>query len=119
MGLGMKEPPKKPKNWKLDDFYKLAKIIGISELNFKKEARRITERFITRMPEYINRLKIFEKSNPLIMQKIRIKSNKSFSDRVNNMFNERVITLKKLGIISELELTDIAGGLLSSHKNSM
>ena len=32
------------------------------------------------------------------------------------MFNTKVIQLKKLGIINELELIDIAGGLLSAQK---
>lgn len=39
LGLPLKEPSKKPKNWKLNDFYKLAKLVGISESAFKKEAR--------------------------------------------------------------------------------
>ena len=41
LGLSMKEPFKKPKNWKIADFVKLAKIVGVSELMFKKEARVI------------------------------------------------------------------------------
>ncbi len=59
LGLPMKEPFKKPKNWKIDDFYKLAKLVGISEVMFKKEARAITEKYITIMPEYIKKLENF------------------------------------------------------------
>ena len=69
LGLPLKEPYKKPKNWKLSDFYKLAKLLGISERAFQKEARYITEIFITKMPDYIQRLEAFEKDNPLPMQK--------------------------------------------------
>jgi len=113
LGLSMKNPSKKPKNWNLQDFYKLAKIVGISELLFKKEARVMTEKFIIRMPEYINRLKEFEKTYPLNMQQTRAGSYKRFSQRVENMYKEKIIQLKKLGIIQELNLVDIAGGLLS------
>ncbi len=116
LGLPMKEPFKKPKNWKLDDFYKLAKIIGISETLFRKEARAITEKYITKMPEYIKKLEDFEIYNPLPMQKTRVSSYKGFSSKIHNMFEQRVITLKKLGIIKELGLVDVAGGLLSAQK---
>ena len=117
LGLAMKEPFKKPKNWRLNDFYKLAKIVGISELQFKKEARNITKIFINKMPKYIKKLEEFERENPLPMQKTRVASYKGFSTRIKNMFNQRVISLKKLGLIKELELVDEAGGLLSAEKN--
>jgi len=118
LGLSMQEPYKKPKNWNLNDFYKLAKIVGISELLFKKEARIITEKFITKMPEYIERLKEFEKIYPLNMQQTRVGSYKGFSQRVENMYKDKIIQLKKLGIIQELNLIDIAGGLLSREQKN-
>jgi serine/threonine-protein kinase HipA len=113
LGLSMNNPPKKPKNWNLQDFYKLAKIVGISERLFKKEARAMTEIFIVKMPEYIDKLKEFEKTHPLNMQQSRVGSYKSFSQRIDNMYKEKIIQLKKLGFIQELNLIDIAGGLLS------
>jgi serine/threonine-protein kinase HipA len=118
LGLPLKEPYKKPKNWKLNDFYKLAKIVGVSESLFKKEARNITEKFITKMPEYIKKLEEFETENPLPLQKTRVSSYKGFAWKIKNMFQERVITLKKLGIIEELSLVEVAGGLLSAQKKS-
>lgn len=115
LGLGMKNPPKKPKNWYLKDFYKLAKIVGISELVFKKEARKITKKFITKMPKYIKKLQEFEKIYPLDMQQTRVSSYKSFSQRLENMYKEKIIQLKKLGFIQELNLIDVAGGLLNAQ----
>jgi serine/threonine-protein kinase HipA len=117
LGLPLENPHKKPKNWKLGDFYKLAKLVGISESLFKKEARSITYIYITKMPEYIKKLEEFEKENPLPVQKTRLSSYKGFSTKVNNMFQEKIISLKKLGIIEELSLVKIAGGLLSVQKN--
>ena len=118
LGLGMKNPYKKPKNWRLEEFYKLAKLVGISELKFKKRARELTKIFLLKMPEYIEKLKEFEKSNPLKIQKTRVDSHVDFSKRVQSMFDKRVVKLKKLGIISELELSQEAGGLLNAQKNS-
>jgi len=116
LALGMQQPLKKARNWKMEDFYKLAAIVGVSNLQFKKEARVITKTFLTKMPKYIQALKEFERINPLPIQKTRkVKSRISFSDKVENMFKEKVIQLKKLGIISELELIDESGGLLLAH----
>jgi len=117
LGLSLKEPLKKPKNWKLTDFYKLAKLVGIGESEFKRGAREITLRFLERMPKYIDMLEEFEKENPLPVQRTR-EANKGFSSKVNNMFNERVISLKKLGIIKELDLVEEAGGLLAAQKRN-
>jgi len=119
LGLGMREPLKKPKNWKLKDFYKLAAIVGVTELMFKKEARRITKIFITKFPEYITRLQEFESTHPLSVQKTRTANYKSFSSRVENMYKKRLINLKKLGVIEELELVEEAGGLLSAQKSKL
>ena len=116
LGLGMSNPLKKPKNWKIDDFYKLGEIVGISKLRFKKEARVITKIFLLKMPEYIQKLKEFEMHYPLPMQKTRVNSYVNFSSKIENMFKEKVIQLKKHGIISELELVDEAGGLLAAQK---
>lgn len=116
LGLPLKEPYKKPKNWKLNDFYKLAKIVGVSASIFKKEARNITQLYITRMPEYIKKLEEFEKENPLPVQNTRVSSYKGFATKVNNMFQEKIISLKKLGIIEELGLVEVSGGLLAAQK---
>jgi len=116
LGLPLKDPYKKTKNWRLSDFYKLAKLLGISESTFKKEARHITEIFITRMPDYIKRLETFEKENPLPVKNTRMARYKSFTSKINNMFQERIVTLKKLGIIEELSLLEVSGGPLSAQK---
>ena len=118
LGLGMEKPSKKPKNWKMDDFYKLGKIVGISKLKFKKEARSITKIFLEQMPQYIQNLKEFEKENPLPVQNTRVSSYKGFATKVNNMFQEKIISLKKLGIIEELGLVEESGGLLAVEKSS-
>ncbi len=50
------------------------------------------------------------------MQQTRVASYKGFASKVNNMFQQRLITLKKLGIIEALHLVEVAGGLLSVQK---
>ena len=116
LGLALKNPYKKPKNWKLHDFYKLAKLVGVSESLFKKEARHITRVYITKMPEYIKKLEAFEKKNPLPVQNTRVSSYKGFASKINNMYQEKIISLKKLGIIEELGLVEVSGGLLAAQR---
>lgn len=117
LGLGIRQPFKKPKNWSMDDFYILASLVGISSIAFKKEARKILKIFIEKLPEYIKNVKQFEQTHPLKMQKTRnAHSNMLFSQRVLNMYNEKIIQLKKQGIIQELELIEEAGGVLSAEK---
>jgi serine/threonine-protein kinase HipA len=104
IGLGMKSPYKKPKNWHIDDFYRLGSIIGITPIAFKKEARKITKIFLQKMPEYIQKVQEFEKIHPLPMQQTRdSKSNVTFSKRLTSMFENKIIQLKKNGIIQELK----------------
>ena len=70
------------------------------------------------MPEYIKKLQEFEKKNPLPIQNTRVSNYKSFANKTNNMFQEKIITFKKLGIIKELNLVEITGGLLAVQKNN-
>ena len=44
------------------------------------------------------------------------KSNITFSKRLTSMFENKIIQLKKNGIIQELELVEEAGGLLNAEK---
>ncbi|MDY0122246.1 MAG: HipA domain-containing protein [Sulfurimonas sp.] len=117
LGLGIRQPFKKPKNWSMDDFYILASLVGISSIAFKKEARKILKIFIEKLPEYIKKVEQFEQTHPLKMQKTRnTHSNMVFSQRVLHMYNEKIIQLKKQGIIQELELIEEAGGVLNAEK---
>jgi len=115
LGLGMKTPLKKAKNWKMEDFHKLANFLGISTLAFNKEARVLTKTFINEFPKYISKLKVFEKKQPLLVQKTRETSGVQFSQRIENMYIERVISLKKLGFLKELKL-EKEYGLLNVQK---
>ncbi len=115
LGLSMENPKMKPRNWKLKEFYKLARIIGISEQAFKKSAYEITRIFIAEMPKYIDRVRAMEEEHDLNMNTTR-KKVVQLSTRLENMFNEKIISLKQLGILNDLKLTELAGGPLSREK---
>lgn len=117
LGLGMKAPYKKPKNWNMDDFYKLASLVNISKTAFRKEAYKMTKIYLAKMPQYIQKVQEFEKIYPLPMQQTRTSTNSiMFSKRLQSMFDNKIIQLKKNGIIKELKLVEEAGGLLKTEK---
>jgi len=59
--------------------------------------------YISKMPEYIKRVEKLEEKYDLRMQKSR-KGKILFSKRLENIYNEKLISLRKLGIFGELGL---------------
>ena len=117
LGLSFISPTHKPVNLKMKRFYQLAKILGISEENFKKDAYHVMKAFIAKMPEYVQRTKELEATLELRFNKTR-NGYTNFSDRLENMYQQRIIAFKKLGILEELGLLNLAGGPLNAQKKS-
>jgi serine/threonine-protein kinase HipA len=105
LALPFLKPYRKPRNWKMDDFYRLGQILGLNKLAIKKALLGVAKTYITRMPEYIKRVKELEKEHDLQMQKSR-KGKILFSKKLENIYNEKLISLRKLGILSELGLIE-------------
>ena len=103
LALPFLKPYKKPRNWKMDDFYRLGEILGLSRLVVKKALLGVTKIYIERIPEYIRRVEELEKEYDLMMQKSR-KGKILFSKRLKNIYNEKLISLRKLGFLVELGL---------------
>ena len=109
LGLPFKNPYKKPINWKMDDFYRLGGLVGVGKAKVKKISREIVRIYIEKMPEYIEKVKVLEREYDLKVQKSR-GGFTTISNRLQNMFQSKIISLKKVGILTELELIDVAGG---------
>jgi serine/threonine-protein kinase HipA len=116
LGLPILKPYKKPLNWNMDDFYRLGGQIGVSRLQFRKEAVTIARAYVTRMPVYIDRIRELEQTYPLNMQDSR-RSTVTFSSRLQSIYERKIVSLKKLGILEELGLLDLAGGPLARAKS--
>lgn len=112
LGLPILKPYKKPLNWNMDDFYRLGELIGVSRLQFRKEAAAIARAYVTRMPVYIELTRKLEQTYPLDMQDTR-RSTVAFSNRLQSVYERKIVSLKKLGILEELGLLDLAGGPLA------
>jgi len=105
LALPFLKPYKKPRNWKIDDFYRLGQILNLNKLAVKKALLGVTKIYIVQMPEYIKRVQKLEKEYDLMMQKSR-KGKILFSKRLENIYNEKLISLRKLGFLRELGLED-------------
>ena len=103
LALPFLKPYKKPRNWKMDDFYRLGEILDLSRLVVKKALLGVTKIYIERIPEYIRRVEELEKEYDLMMQKSR-KGKILFSKRLKNIYNEKLISLRKLDFLVELGL---------------
>ncbi len=91
----------KKRNISIDDFYALAKRIGISRLQTKKSAKKIVDIFIKKFPQYIelsSQIRLFDK---LKIQKNRY-SFSSFKTYLEKFYKRRV---KKLELF--LKYTDL------------
>jgi serine/threonine-protein kinase HipA len=115
LALPLLNPYKKPINWNMDNFYRLGELIGVSRLQFRKEAASIARTYLLKMPEYIDRIKELEQIYPLQMQDSR-HSSVAFSKRLESLYERKIVSLKKLGILEELGLLDLAGGPLARAK---
>jgi len=107
LGLPFLKPHKKARNWKMDDFYRLGKILNIKRLAVKKALLGVLKTYILKMPEYIKRVELLEQDYDLMIQKSR-KGKVLFSRRLENIYKEKIISLRKLGILDEFGLKDLS-----------
>jgi serine/threonine-protein kinase HipA len=103
IGLPFLKPHKKARNWKMDDFYRLGKILNINRLAVKKALLGVLKTYIVKMPEYIQRVELLEQEYDLLMQKSR-RGKILFSKRLDNIYQKKIISLRELGILEELGL---------------
>ncbi len=85
----------------LEDFLYLANILGLNKLEAKKEFRKILLTFIQKFPDYIEKTKELFAYDELSISKSRVKKT-NLINRLQNFYDERVITLKKYGFFEEL-----------------
>jgi len=95
----------KKHNISMDDFYALAKRIGISQLQTKKSAKKIVDIFIDKFPSYIEMSREIELFEGLKIQKNRY-SFGSFCDDLQKFYERRIESLRQRGFLKELGVED-------------
>jgi serine/threonine-protein kinase HipA len=89
---------KQKKKFRVDDFYGLAEILGISEKSFFSEAKQITKIFVAKLPEYIKKTKKLYKYDQLKINSTRA-GYSNFVTKLENFYNEKIIELMQLGTL--------------------
>lgn len=91
------------KRFRIENFYGLAKILGIKESEFKKEAKNIIITFLEKFPSYIEATKELLKYDSLKINSSRT-GNTNFIIRMSNFYNEIITEFLTLGILKDLDI---------------
>lgn len=94
----------------------ISKLLEIPITKAKEIIKKTIETYLDKFPEYIEKTKLFEQAYELKMQNIR-RGTKLFSDRLQSLYDKKLIELKKLGILQALGIIEKYGGILQSQRN--
>ena len=97
--------------------YSLSIPILIPTVKSKEIIKRTIEVFLDRFPLYIEKTKALESSHALEMQSTRI-GKKRFSERLQSLYDNKLIELKKLGVLQALGIVEKYGGVLQREQKS-
>lgn len=116
LGLPLSKTSRKYGKYTLDDYLKMADILGIGKSKSKMILKQTIEIYLDKFPLYIEKTIRFEKEHNLMVQDTRI-SKKYFSSHLQSMYERKIIQLKKQGVLQELALVEKYGGTLKRQKN--
>jgi serine/threonine-protein kinase HipA len=115
LGLPLSKNNRKRKKLDFKDMMAIGKILGVGEVRSKAIIRNTVETYLDRFPEYIARTQKLEEVHSLKMKHTRI-GTKAFSNRLQSLYEEKKIELKKLGVLQDLGIVDKYGGVLNREK---
>ncbi len=117
LGLPLSKERRKRKKYTLEDMLFIANTLNVPALKSKEIIKRTIEVFLDRFPLYIEKTKELESSYYLEMQHTRI-GKKRFSERLQSLYDVKLVELKKLGILQALGIVEKYGGVLKREQKS-
>ncbi len=117
LGLPLSKEQRKRKKYTFDDMLFIANTLNVPTIKSKEIIKRTIEVFLDRFPLYIERTKELESSHALEMQYTRI-GKKRFSERLQSLYDNKLIELKKLGVLQALGIVEKYGGVLQREQKS-
>ena len=112
IALPLEQNNRKKAKYNLRDMLDVASFLDVPIKKAKELIKRTIEIYLDKFPEYIARTEEFEKKYPLDMQKSRIEK-RMFSRRLKSLYDEKLIELKKQGVLQGLGNIEKYGGRLS------
>ena len=116
LGLPLSQKNRKTKKYDFEDMIFISKLLEIPITKAKEIIKKTIETYLDKFPEYIEKTKLFEQAYELKMHNIR-RGTKFFSDRLQSLYDKKLIELKKLGILQALGIIEKYGGILQSQRN--
>jgi serine/threonine-protein kinase HipA len=117
LGLPLSKEQRKRKKYTFEDMLFIANTLNVPTIKSKEIIKRTIEVFLDRFPAYIEKTKALESSYALEMQSTRI-GKKRFSERLQSLYDNKLIELKKLGVLQALGIVEKYGGLLHREQKS-
>lgn len=117
LGLPLSKEQRKRKKYTFEDMLFIANTLNVPTVKSKEIIKRTIEVFLDRFPAYIEKTKELERSHALEMQSTRI-GKKRFSERLQSLYENKLIELKKLGVLQALGIVEKYGGLLQREQKS-
>jgi len=118
LGLLLSKDQRKRKKYTFEDMLFIANTLNVPTVKSKEIIKRTIEVFLDRFPAYIEKTKELESSHSLEMQYTRI-GKKRFSERLQSLYNNKLIELKKLGVLQVLGIVEKYGGILQREQKSL
>lgn len=115
VALPLEKNNRKRAKYNLDDMISIANFLNIPIKKAKALIKKTIETYLDTFPSYIKKTVQFEEKYPLFMQKSRL-GKRTFSARLQSLYDEKLIELKKQGVLQELGNVDKYGGSLSRDK---
>ncbi len=118
LGLPLSLKTRKYSKYRVEDYVRMAKALGIGKNKAKIVLKQTIEMFLDRFPAYIDKTVAFETKHNLKIQNTRL-GKKRFSAQLQSLYVRKLIQLKKTGRLQELGLIEKYGGALKRQKAAM
>jgi len=96
----------------------ISKFLDLPIMRAKEIIKKTIETYLDTFPSYIQKTRYFEKEHELQMQ-YRRRGTKIFSERLQSLYDNKLIELKKLGVLQELGVIEKYGGILQREQKSL
>jgi len=118
LGLPLSKDKRKTSKYNFEDMLLISKFLDLPIMRAKEIIKKTIETYLDTFPSYIQKTRYFEKEHELQMQ-YRRRGTKIFSERLQSLYDNKLIELKKLGVLQELGVIEKYGGILQREQKSL
>lgn len=117
LGLPLSDDKRKTSKYDFEDMLYISKLLDVPIVKAKEIIKKTIETYLDKFPIYMQKTREFEQIHNLKMQNTRL-DRKLFSDRLQSLYDNKLVELKKLGVLQALGVIEKYGGILNREKIS-